>query len=181
MRKEIPINIAYRLINHGPLVLVTSLFKGRIGVTPIAWLMPISDEPPIVALEIWEGHFIYKAILDTGDFVINIPSSEMADLVRKLGSVSGKKVDKVKEYNVKMEPARKINSPRVKDAIGIIECKVRKDKPLADKYNIILGDCVYAEAEKGVFSDRWHPERHGPKTIHHLRGKIFCVPDSKII
>jgi len=180
MRRTVPLKIAYRLIGSGPLVLVSSILGDRPALTPIAWHMPVSDDPPIVALEVWEGHFIYKAILETGDFVINIPSSDMAQTVRKLGSVSGAKVDKFEEYGLVKEDAKKVKSPRLGSAIGILECRVRKEKELLDKYNIILGDVIYAEAQEDIFTNRWHPERAGPKILHHLGDKIFYVPDNRI-
>lgn len=181
MRKNVPLENAYRLIGSGPVVLVSSLLNGRPGLTPIAWNMPVSDEPPIIALEIWHKHFIYKAILDTGDFVINIPSSDTADIVRKLGSVSASKVDKFKEYGLVKEKSKKVRSPRLKSALGILECRLRRDKHMLKKYNIVLGDVVYAEAEEGIFTDRWHPERRGKKLLHHLGGRIFYEPANKIL
>ncbi len=181
MRRSVDLTIAYRLIGPGPLVLVSSLLKGRAGLTPIAWHMPISDDPPIVALEIWKGHFIHKAILETGDFVINIPSSDMSQMICKLGSVSGKKIDKFEEFGLIKEAGKRVKSPRLKSAIGIIECKLRKEERLLKKYNVILGDIVYAEAEKSIFTDRWHPEKNGPRLLHHLGGKIFSVPSKLII
>lgn len=181
MRKTVDLKIAYRLINHGPLVLVSSIFDNRVDVTPIAWNMPVSDDPPIVALEVWEGHFIYKAIMQTKDFVINVPSGEMADIVRGLGSVSGAKADKVKKFGLAMEKSERVNSPRLKDAIGVMECRLHRDKRLVEKYNIILGDVVYAEAREDAFTDRWLVEKGEVKTLHHLGNRIFCVPDSKIV
>lgn len=181
MRKSVDLTIAYRLIGSGPVVLVSSLLKGRAGLTPIAWHMPVSDDPPIVALEIWKDHFIHKAILETGDFVINIPSSDMAEIIRKLGSVSGKKTDKFKKFGLIKESGKLVKSPRLKSAIGIIECKLRREEAILKKYSLILGDIVYAEAEKGIFTDRWHPEKKGPKLLHHLGGKIFSVPAPRIV
>lgn len=181
MRKTIPLDVAYRLVGPGPIVLVSSLFNKRAGLTPIAWNMPVSDDPPVIALEIWEKHFIYKAILQTKDFVINIPSSDMAETVRKLGRVSGTRIDKFKEYGLVKEAGKKVKSPSLKSAIGVLECKLRNDKSLLKKYNIVLGDVVHAEVESAVFTDRWHPEKPGPKIIHHLGGKIFSIPDSVII
>ncbi len=181
MRRPIALKYAYRLIGPGPLVLVSSLLNGRPGLTPIAWHMPVSDEPPVVALEIWKGHFIYKAILQTGDFVVNIPSSDMAEVCRKLGSVSGEHCDKFRKFGLVKEKAKKVESPRLKSAIGILECRLRQDKILLRKYNIVLGDVVYAEAEKEMFTERWHPERKGRRIMHHLGNKIFSIPDRQII
>lgn len=180
MKKPVPLTIAYRLIGPGPVVLVSSLWNKKAGITPIAWHMPVSDDPPIIALEIWEKHFIYKAILQTGDFAVNIPPSAMAGVVRKLGGVSGAKVDKFKKFGIAKEPAAKIKSPRLKSAIGVIECKLRKDRALLKKYNIVLGDVVHAEAEEALFTDRWLPEKPGARIMQHLGGRIFCVPAQRI-
>jgi flavin reductase (DIM6/NTAB) family NADH-FMN oxidoreductase RutF len=181
MRKSVSLPIAYRLIGPGPVVLVSSLFNGKAGLTPIAWNMPVSDDPPIIALEIWEKHFIYKAILQTGDFVVNIPSIDMVDTVRSLGSVSGAKVDKFKKFGLVKEASNKVKSPRLKSSIGILECKLRREEMLLDKYNIVLGDVVYAEAEKSIFTDRWLVEKKGLKIMHHLGGKNFSVPEERVI
>jgi flavin reductase (DIM6/NTAB) family NADH-FMN oxidoreductase RutF len=181
MRKLVDLKVAYRMIGSGPIVLVSSVLGGRSGITPIAWHMPVSDDPPIIALEVYKGHFINKAILETGDFVVNIPSSDMADIVRKLGSVSGKTADKFKKFKLIKERSEKVKSPRLGNAIGIMECRLRKDARLLKEYDMILGDVVYAEAEEGIFTDRWHPERSGSRPMHHLGGKIFSVPAKKIL
>jgi flavin reductase (DIM6/NTAB) family NADH-FMN oxidoreductase RutF len=181
MRRPLDLNIAYRIIGPGPVVLVSSLYNGRPAITPIAWHMPVSDSPPIVALEIWKDHFVYKAVLQTGDFVINIPSSGMADVVRKLGSVSGRICDKFRKFGLAKETSKRIKSPRLAASIGILECKLRRDKHLLDKYSVVLGDVVYAEAEKGLFSDRWLPESKGAGIFHHLGGRIFYEPAGRVI
>ena len=181
MLKPVMLDIAYRLIGPGPVVLVSSLFGNRPALTPIAWHMPVSDDPPIIALEIWKDHFAHKAILKTGDFVVNIPPSSMVDIVRKLGSVSGAKVDKFKKFGLKMKKAHSVRSPRLGGAIGVLECKLRRDAPLLKKYSVVLGDVVWAEAEDGAFKDRWLPEKTGPRIIHHLGGKIFSVPAKRIV
>ena len=177
MRKPVPLDIAYRLIGPGPVVLVSSVLNKKAGITPIAWHMPVSDEPPIIALEIWREHFIYKAILETGDFVVNIPSSEMADIVRGLGRISGDKVDKFREFGLDKEASKKVKSPSLSSAIGILECKLRREPAIQEKYSLIIGDVVYAEAEKNIFTDRWLVEKKGRRIMQHLGGKIFCVPD----
>lgn len=181
MLRSVPLKVAYRIIQPGPVVLVSSLYKGKAAITPIAWHMPVSDDPPMIALEIYQGHFIYKAVMETGDFVVNVPPADMAATVRKLGSVSGAKVDKFKEYGLAQEKSQKIASPRLGGAIGVLECRLRNEKALAKKYDLILADVVYAEAEDANFTDRWCPEKPGPLFLHHLGGTIFYEPQRRII
>jgi len=135
----------------------------------------------MIALEIYKGHFIYKAIMRTGDFVVNIPSSDMAPIVRKLGGISGAKVDKFDAFGLDKERSRKVKSPRLGGAIAILECKLRKDMALARKYDMVLGDVVHAEAEKGLFTDRWLPEKGGTLFLNHLGGPAFTVPARRVI
>lgn len=180
-RRPVRLELAYRLINPGPMALVCSLLDGRAGLTPIAWHMPFSDDPPLIALEIWKGHFVHKAILQTGDFTVNIPADGMADTVRKLGGVSGHKVDKFKEFGLRKARSKKIKSPSLASAIGVLECRLHPEKALLKKYSVILGDVVYAEADRDAFSERWLPEKAGPRTLHHLGGKVFSVPDTRAL
>jgi len=78
MMKEVSLDLATRLINHGPVVMVTSLYKGKADVTPVAWHMPVRKSPPVIALAIDENSRIFEGIMETGDFVVNIPSKLMA-------------------------------------------------------------------------------------------------------
>ncbi|MCX5666657.1 MAG: hypothetical protein NT036_06465, partial [Candidatus Omnitrophica bacterium] len=95
--------------------------------------------------------------------------------------ISGKKIDKFEEFGLIKEKSKRVKSPRLKSAIGIMECKLRREERLLKKYSVIIGDIVYAEAEKNIFTNRWHPEKNGPKLLHHLGGKIFSVPANRII
>lgn len=181
MRKAIDLTLASRLINHGPVVLVSSLFGEKADITTIAWHMPISKDPPMIALEISETHHIYECIMKTGDFVVNIPSQKMCDVIIKCGKVSGRKVDKFKEYKLAKEPSKTVKSPRLKAALAVIECELNKDRRFADDYNVIIGNVKYAEVEEQAFSDHWLLQKDEFKTIHHLGDLTFAVPDSKVI
>ncbi|MFH1552470.1 MAG: flavin reductase family protein [Candidatus Omnitrophota bacterium] len=181
MRKEINLDLATRLINHGPVVLVSSAYEGRRDITPVAWHMPVSKKPPTIVLEIGEKHFIYECIVKTGDFVVNIPDSSLAEKIVKCGSVSGRDVDKFEMYDLETEPSHLIKSPSLRGAIAVLECVLIKDEHLMNEYNMIPAQVKYAEAEEEAFGEHWLFERDDMKTIHHLGNRTFCVPDKKIM
>lgn len=181
MRKEVNLDLATRLINHGPVVLVTSLYEGRRGVTPVAWNMPISKKPPQVALEIGQKHFIYECILKSKNFVINIPSASFAKDIIKCGSCSGREVDKFEITSFTPEESKLVESPRIKEALAVLECVLIEDKHLIEEYGIIPADVKYAEALEEAFTDHWTLEKEDFFTIHHLGNKTFCTPNKNII
>lgn len=181
MRKSINLDFATRLINHGPIVMVSSLYDDKIDVTPVAWHMPVQKKPPMVVLEIGESHFIYECILKTGDFAINVPPVSFVEDVVKCGSVSGRDVDKIERFKLAVVPSQKIKSPALKEALAILECALISDEHLLKEYNMVLGEVKYAEAEESAFKEHWIFDTDEAKTVHHLGNKTFCVPGGEII
>ena len=150
MRKEVPLEFATRLINHGPVIVVSSLFNDKVNLTPVAWNMPISKNPPEIIIEVGRSHFMFDCILETEDFVINIPSKDFIEDVVKCGSCSGRDVDKVDASNFEIQPSKSIKSPNIKNVPAILECELIKDEYLLKEYNLIPGKVKYAEAEEGI-------------------------------
>lgn len=181
MRKEVPLKFATRLINHGPVVLVSSSFDSKHNITPVAWNMPVQKDPPMVVLEIGENHFIFECIMATGDFVINIPEASLAKEVVKCGSVSGREVDKFNEFALEAESSKKVNSPTLKNAAATLECELVRDEHLLKEYNMVVGKVKYASAKEGAFSDHWLFDKGEVRTIHHLGDKTFCFPGKEVL
>ncbi len=181
MRKEINLDFATRLINHGPVVLVTSLYNDKANITPVAWTMPINKKPPMVALEIGQKHFIFECIKETKDFAINIVSPIYAEDLLKCGKVSGREVDKFEKTSFTKSDSKIIKSPGLAEALAVVECKLIEDKYLEEEYNIVVGEVMYAEVEEEAFNEHWLFNDDKFKTLHHLGDKTFCFPDGKII
>jgi flavin reductase (DIM6/NTAB) family NADH-FMN oxidoreductase RutF len=181
MRKEVDLSLATRLINHGPVVLVSSLHGSRMDITPVAWNMPLQKNPPVIVLEIGESHFIYECIMETGDFVVNIPSSLLAEEVVKCGSVSGRDVDKFEMCSFEIDKSHAVKSPTLKMAMGVLECSLVRDEHLLQEYNMVVGEVKYAAADEGAFGEHWFFADEGRKTLHHLGNKTFCSPANGII
>lgn len=72
MKREISLDKANRLLNIGGVVLITAKFGDRDNVTPVAWNVPVSKEPALVAVAIAPERFIYELIEKSKEFAINI-------------------------------------------------------------------------------------------------------------
>jgi len=182
MRKEINLEIATRLINHGPVVMVSSRYQGKTGITPVAWNMPVQRKDPVlIVLEIGEKHFIYECVMGSGDFVVNIPDISISEKVVKCGSVSGRDVDKAALCGFTLTPSRTITSPGIDESLARLECRLVKDDHLLKEYNMVVGEVKYAEAEEKVFTDHWDFSDTEFRTIHHVGSRVFCVPEGKMV
>lgn len=181
MKKQVEPGMVTRLVNHGPVVLVSSRKGERKGLTPVAWHMPIEKDPPTILLEIGEKHFIYECILDTGDFAVNIPPKAMAEAVVKCGSCSGRDKDKFAEFGLFARDGRTVRSPVLEGALAVLECELIKDEHLLKEYNLVPGKVKYAEVEAEAFNEHWLFEKEDFKTMHHLGDRTFCFPGNGVL
>ncbi|MCX5782577.1 MAG: flavin reductase family protein [Elusimicrobia bacterium] len=171
MFKKISLDKFYRLINHGPCVLITSGTKEKTNIAPIAWNMPLNDEPPLVAIAIAETHYTADLIIKSGELVINIADRNLLPFIKYCGEVSGRKIDKIKKMNIKLLKGVKINTPHLEKAAGFLECRII-DKKNYDGVILFIGKVIYAAVRSDIFDDYWLSDK--AKIVHHLGGSYFA-------
>jgi flavin reductase (DIM6/NTAB) family NADH-FMN oxidoreductase RutF len=173
---------AYKLLNTGAIILIGSVDSaGVTNLTPIAWNTLVDYEPVTRLLFVCDkGHKTYENISNTSHFVVVLPHSSQSELVKQLGSSSGKEVRKIEKFNVPFFASEKYQFPIPEDSIAYLECKVYR---ILDEggVGIIFGEVEYAMADNLAFTDRLLSETEAGKTLHHLGGKQFIHPGDKII
>ena len=57
-----PVSTAARVLMGGPVALVTSSWRGRHNVMPLAWHMPVSSDPALIAIAIEQSRYSVDVI-----------------------------------------------------------------------------------------------------------------------
>lgn len=146
---------------------------------PASWNTPVSEEPPTIAVAIDRESFTLKCLEHVGEAIINIPSSEHADLVYHLGTVSGEEVDKVREYGVKLDRLKDAGIPYWIDAIGVMEVKV-KEKIDVGEVRLYLFEVLRAYA-KGTLYSKWGWNLTKTSTLLHGAGRAFYAVGKRVL
>jgi flavin reductase (DIM6/NTAB) family NADH-FMN oxidoreductase RutF len=167
MKVAIPLSQAHRLINVGPVVLVTSAHGGRRNVMAAAWTTPLCTRPPLVSVAIHVGHFTHELITASQEFALNVPGENMLAAVQFCGSRSGRGCDKLAEAGLTPCPAAEVAAPLIAECVGHIECRL-VDSPVFGDHALFVGQVVAAAAEADLFRDTWLLPRSQPRPIHHL-------------
>lgn len=162
---EYPLDQVYRLLEPGPVVLVSTLREGRSNVMPMSWHTMMEFVPPLIGCVISSADYTFDTLRLTGECGINIPTLELAEKAVACGNSSGETVDKFKEFALTPVMGSAIKSPLVGECYANLECKV-VDRKLVEKYNFFLLEVVQA------WSD---PRIKHPKTIHHRGEGEFLV------
>ncbi len=180
---NIPLDKAYRMVNHGPLVMVSTVSPHGIpNACTVAWSCTFEKMPPRFLLVISSGHKTWKNIMETGDLVINIPTVEYLDAVMYLGNESGNHQDKISLGKVAIRPATVVKAPLLAGCAAWIECRL-VDPPHGvpmggrDKEKRpIMVEAVAASSVEGFMTKNWNVDVMRHPTLHHLGGNMFTHP-----
>ena len=171
---EVDPSSAYRLLHPRNTVLVSCADEaGTPNVITLAWAMPTSVLPPMVAISVSPRRYSHGLIQNTREFVINIPTIEMVRETFYCGSKSGRKVDKFLESGLTPVNAKKVKPPIIGECVAHLECKVVGQVSTGD-HTIFIGEVLAAYADRG-----FDPRKIKP--IFHAGGDEFLTSTWQVI
>lgn len=162
----------YRLINYGPVVLVSSAAGKKRNIATIAWSTPLSSEPVLIGVAIYKGHFSPRLIAKSKEFAVNVPPAGLLKKVKKCGSVHGNKIDKFDKFGLTPLRGKKVQAPLIAECYAHLECKVIKTVKTGDHF-LYVGKVVAASVNKGLLTSGKTVNVNKVKTLHHLGGEEF--------
>ena len=165
-KKSLPLSKAYRLIEPGPVVLVTTSLGGKPNIMTMAWYMMVEFEPPLIACVISNRNRTFDILKKTKECVINIPTVEIAKKVVACGSSHGSKADKFKKIGLTPVEGDCVGAPLIGECFANLECVVA-DARLVSTYNIFILEVVHAWID--------------PSIKHHHQGNGIFVVDGKTL
>lgn len=168
--RTLALDQVYRLIEPGPVVLLTTSWQGRANVMTMSWHMMVEFTPPLIACVVSENDFSFRALKASGECVIAIPAVELAEKVVAVGNCSGRDGDKFARIGLTPLPAAEVAAPLVKECFANLECRV-VDTTLRERYNVLVLEVVKAWTD---------PAQKAPRTLHH-RGFGHFVLDGEAI
>ncbi len=179
LKKDVSLTHFYRIINHGSVTLVTSQVENHLpNILAVAWVMPVSLDPPLVGISIAKGHFSHQLISQSNEFVINVPSVAIVSSVMICGKVSGRETNKFEIAKLTPIPSENVLPPMIQECIGHLECRVEQQVKIGD-HSLFIGRVLKACAEENLFEGVWQVDRKGGEGLHHLGGEWFAISREK--
>lgn len=167
MSKQIwkPGNMLYPL----PVVMVSVADKeGKQNIITIAWTGTICSDPPMVSISVRPERYSYHMIKETGEFVINLTTKELAFATDYCGVKSGRDVDKFAAMQLTPVRGEKVKAPLIAESPVNLECKVTEVKHLGT-HDMFMAEvvCVHADEKYMDEQNRFHLEMADPIVYSH--------------
>ena len=163
--KNFSLNKVVKLLEPGPLVLVTTAHQGKSNVLTMGFHMMAQHNPPLIAFILGSWDFSYEALVKTNECVIAIPGVDLMEKAVDIGNCSGADTDKFTKFKLESKKAEIVEAPLISQCLANIECKVVNTQ-LAEEYNLFVVEAVKA----------WvNPDRKEQRIFHHKGDGTFSL------
>jgi len=167
---DFPVSQIRRFLEPGPVVLVSSAYKGERNVMTMGWHTVMEFTPALVGCVIAEGNHSFEMIRRSKECVINVPTAGLAATVAKIGNCSGADTDKFAAFKLTAEQGEAVRAPLIGECHACLECRLHDGRLIGD-YNFFIFEVVKAHASRA-------PKY--PKTIHYRGDGQFMVSGASL-
>ncbi|MBC3919096.1 flavin reductase family protein [Undibacterium sp. CY18W] len=168
---------AYRLINHGPTVLVSARHGGIDNVMAAAWCCGLDFAPPKLTVVLDKTAQTRELVEKSGSFVIQVPTVAQLQLTHEVGTRSRfTEPDKLVNAGVELFNIEGHDLPFVAGCSAWLACRLMVEPGNQEKYDLFIGEVVGAWADTRVFNNgHWNFEEADPawRSLHYIAGGHF--------
>ncbi len=162
-----------RLLQPGPLALVTTFHRSVPNVMTAAWLMPLSLSPARVGVAIQPDRLTHEFVTRSEFFTLNIPNLDLLGAVHRCGAESGRDGDKFERAGLLPADGLESDVPMVEQCVAHIECGVGGRFELGD-HDLFIGEVLSVQALDEAFAEVWNVEVDAGRILHHLGGSSYA-------
>jgi len=164
-KKDFPVAQIRRFLEPGPIVLVSSAWKGQANIMTMGWHTVMEFTPSLVGCIISSVNHSFEMVRRSRECVINVPAADLAAKVVGIGNSSGRDIDKFAAFGLTAVPATRVKAPLIGECFASLECKL-VDSRLVRAYNFFIFEVVKAHA---ATAPRY------PRTIHYRGDGVFMI------
>ena len=154
-----------------PAVMVSVAEKeGKSNIITVAWAGTVCTNPPMLTISVRPERYSYHMIKETGEYVVNLTTEDLAFATDYCGVKSGRDTDKWRDMKLTREPASKVSVPLIKESPVNLECKVVRVDELGS-HHMFLAEVVAVNVDEKYMDERdtFHLSKAKPLAYSHGR------------
>ena len=135
------------LLGPVPPTMVTCAHDNAENVFTAAWTGIINTKPPKTYISVRPSRYSYELIKNSGEFVINLTTSELCRAADSCGTYTGRKVNKFERFGLEKTPSFEVGCPSLAASPVSLECRVTDIVELGT-HHMFLADIVCVSADE---------------------------------
>lgn len=162
------------LLSPVPPVMVSCSDGEKENILTVAWTGILCSDPPKTYISVRPSRHSYQMIRQSGEFVINLTSADLAKAADYCGIYTGAKVDKFEKCRLTKSPSEAVRCPGIAESPLSLECKVTEIIPLGS-HDMFMADIVGVDVREDLIdeSGKLHMEKADLAAYSH--GEYFAL------
>ena len=144
------------------------------NIITVAWAGTICTNPPMLSISVRPERYSYNMIKETGEFVINLTTEELAFACDYCGVTSGRDVNKYEKLNLTPLKMQNVNAPGIAESPVNIECKVREIKELGS-HHMFIADVVGVTVDDKYMDEKNKFNINETGLVMYSHGEYFAM------
>ena len=182
----VPLDKAYRLLNHGPTVIVSAQHAGERNAMSAAWACALDLVPPKVTVVLDKATRTRALVEASGLFALQLPTVPQAAMTVGIGTDSATTVpDKLARHGVPLFDAPGFELPLVQGCTAWLVCRLIPEPHNQQTYDLFIGEVIAAWADDRVFRNgHWEFETAPAelRTLHYVAGgQFYAIGESVVV
>lgn len=167
------------MLNPVPAVMVSVADKkGNNNIITVAWAGTICTNPPMLSISVRPERHSYNMIKETGEFVVNLTTEELAFACDYCGVTSGRDVNKYEKLNLTPLKMQNVNAPGISESPVNIECKVREIKELGS-HHMFIADVVGVTVDDKYMDEKNKFNINETGLVMYSHGEYFAMGEKR--
>lgn len=167
------------MLNPVPAVMVTCADGESSNIITIAWTGIINSDPPMTYVSVRKERYSHRLIKESGEFVINLTTEELAKATDFCGVRSGRNIDKAAETGLSFVLAEIVGCPMISESPVNIECRVTEIKELGS-HDMFMAEIVKVHADEKLFDENGRLCLEKAGLISYSHGEYFGLKKNPI-
>ncbi len=158
-----------------PAVMVSSQREGeKPNIITLAWAGTVCSDPAMVSISVRPERYSYDIIKETGEFVINLVTRELAFATDYCGVKSGRNVDKFRDMKLTPLTSKQIKAPGIAESPVNLECQVQEILPLGS-HHMFLARVAGVTVEDSYLDESGKFRLNDTKLVAYSHGEYFVL------
>ncbi|TFF86437.1 flavin reductase family protein [Candidatus Thorarchaeota archaeon] len=135
-----------------PVVLLSVRGPKGPNIITLSWAANVCSKPPTVVVGIRPERYSHHLVKDAGEFVLNVPSTDLHEASVFSGTKSGKDYDKFHECKLTAREASKVKAPLIEECPISLECKTTQVVN-AGSHDLFVAEVLAIHIEESVLDE----------------------------
>lgn len=156
-----------------PAVMVSCARPGeRPNIITVAWAGTVCSSPAMVSISVRPERYSYDIIRETGEFVINLTTEQLAFATDFCGVRSGRDVDKFERLHLTPGPAVHVGAPIIEESPVNIECRVAQMLELGS-HHMFVAEVLGVDVDSRYLDERGKLLLKDARLMVYSHGEYF--------